>query len=68
MAKDAVATLFETFTAYQRHRSASRRIELGVFTAVAAQAATADDLAARCGAAPRGMRILCDTLTALGFS
>jgi 2-polyprenyl-3-methyl-5-hydroxy-6-metoxy-1,4-benzoquinol methylase len=67
VAKDAVATLFETFTAYQRTEVLRAGIELGVFTAIATQAATADDLAARCRTAPRGMRILCDTLAALGF-
>ena len=67
MAKDAVATLFETFTAYQRTEVLRAGIELGVFTAAGTQGATSDDLAARCKTAPRGMRILCDTLAATGF-
>ena len=38
-----------------------------MFTAVAEGNGTTADLARRCGTAERGMRILCDYLTILGF-
>ena len=62
-----LATLFQTFTAYQRTGALKGAVELDLFTAVAEGNETAAALAARCQAAERGVRILCDTLTALGF-
>jgi SAM-dependent methyltransferase len=58
---------FETVNAYQRTAALKAAIELDLFTAVAEGNATADALAGRCGAAARGVRILCDYLTILGF-
>ena len=62
-----LATLFQTFTAYQRTGALKGAVDLDLFTAVAEGNETAAALAARCQAAERGVRILCDTLTALGF-
>ncbi len=42
-------------------------IQLDIFTAIAGGAATAAAIASRAGAAERGVRILCDFLTILGF-
>ena len=67
MAKDAVATLFDSFTAYQRTEVIRAAITLELFTVLGAGAKTAEELAGACKAAPRGMRILSDTLCALGL-
>jgi ubiquinone/menaquinone biosynthesis C-methylase UbiE len=58
---------FETVNAYQRTAALKAAIELNVFTAVAEGSGTAADVARRCGAAERGVRILCDYLAILGF-
>ncbi len=59
--------IFQTLTAYQAAAALKAAIELDVFTAVAEGEDTTDKLAARCGAAERGVRILCDFLTIAGF-
>jgi ubiquinone/menaquinone biosynthesis C-methylase UbiE len=59
--------LFETINAYQRTAAIRAAIELDLFTAAAEGARTPEALAAGCGAAPRGVRILCDSLVILGF-
>ena len=58
---------FDTIFAYQRSAALKSALELGVFTAIGdgPQAATA--IAGVCGVPPRGIRILCDYLTTLGF-
>lgn len=58
---------FETVNAYQRSAALKAAVELDLFTAVAEGNATPDAIARRCGAAERGVRILCDYLTILGF-
>lgn len=58
---------FDTATAFQRTAAIQAAVELDVFTAIAEGPGTVDDLAERCGAEPRGVRILCDYLTILGF-
>jgi len=59
--------LFETLNAYQRTACLETAIELDVFTTIGADGATAKETAARCEASPRGIRILCDQLSMLGF-
>lgn len=59
--------IFQTLNAFQRTEAVKAAIELDLFTAVGEGHATAADLARRAGAAERGVRILCDYLTALGF-
>jgi SAM-dependent methyltransferase len=59
--------LWSTFTGYQRTAAVKAGIELDVFSAIAAGATTASAVAERCGASPRGMRILLDHLTMDGF-
>ncbi|HZP35700.1 MAG TPA: methyltransferase [Methylomirabilota bacterium] len=54
-------------TAYQRSAAIRGALDLDLFTAVGAGADTAAALAERCQATPRGIRILCDYLTAAGL-
>jgi ubiquinone/menaquinone biosynthesis C-methylase UbiE len=61
------ALLFETFNGYQRTQAIKTGIELEVFTAIGEGKQTAKAIAERCGAAERGVRILCDFLTIIGF-
>ena len=58
---------FETVNGYQRSAAIRAAVDLGLFTAVAEGANTSDALAKRTGAAERGVRILADYLTILGF-
>ena len=58
---------FETMSAYQRSAAIKAAIELEVFTAIAEGNQTTRALAERCKASERGVRILCDYLTVLGF-
>ena len=57
---------FETMNAYQRTASLKAAIELDLFSAIG-ESATAKEIAARCHASERGVRILCDYLTIIGF-
>ncbi len=61
------ALLFDTINAYQRTATIKAAIELDVFIAMADAPATAEIIATHCHASPRGIRILCDYLTVLGF-
>jgi ubiquinone/menaquinone biosynthesis C-methylase UbiE len=61
------ALLFQTINAYQRTEAMKAAIELEVFTAIGEGANTPALIAQRCGAAERGIRILCDFLTIMGF-
>ena len=58
---------FQTINAYQRTEALKAAIELEVFTAIGEGNATAAEIAKRCGASERGMRILCDFLCVMGF-
>src|SRR5271157_808826 len=59
--------LFQTFNAYQQTAAMQAAIELDVFTAIGDRQTTAEQIAQRAGAAERGIRILCDYLTVMGF-
>src|SRR6266404_3331318 len=59
--------IWDTFTGYQRTAALKAAVELDVFTHIAAGVATLEALAARCGAAPRGLRALLNHLVADGF-
>lgn len=61
------ALLFDTINAYQRTAAIKAAIELDVFGALAGGPATVEIIATHCHASPRGIRILCDYLTVLGF-
>jgi 2-polyprenyl-3-methyl-5-hydroxy-6-metoxy-1,4-benzoquinol methylase len=58
---------FDTISAYQRTEALRAAIELDLFSAVASGRQTATELANSCQAAPRGIRILADYLTIIGF-
>ena len=58
---------FQTLSAYQRSNVLKAAIELDVFTSIGKEPATAGEIAGRCKTDQRGMRILCDYLTILGF-
>ncbi len=61
------ALFFDTISAYQRTEALRSAIDLDLFSLVASGKQTATELAAACGAAPRGIRILADFLTIAGF-
>ena len=58
---------FQTINAYQRTEGLKAAIELEAFTAIGESNATAAEIAKRCGASERGIRILCDFLCIMGF-
>lgn len=59
--------LFNTVFAYQQSAIIKGAIELDVFSPIAEGLITASALAKKCQASERGIRILCDHLTVLGF-
>ncbi|HEX3148760.1 MAG TPA: methyltransferase, partial [Gemmataceae bacterium] len=61
------ALFFDTVNAYQRTEALRAAIELDVFTHIAAGHRTAAAIAQACSASPRGVRILADYLTIIGF-
>src|SRR5262249_757519 len=61
------ALFFDTISAYHRTEALRAAIELDLFSQVAAGRHTATALAGACQAAPRGVRILADYLSILGF-
>jgi 2-polyprenyl-3-methyl-5-hydroxy-6-metoxy-1,4-benzoquinol methylase len=58
---------FKTINAYQETEALRAAIQLDVFTAIDEGAHDPAAIAARCHASERGIRILCDYLTILGF-
>jgi len=59
--------IFDALMAHQQSDALKAAIELDLFTAVGEGHTTAADLARRCNASPRGVRILADYLTIRGF-
>jgi predicted O-methyltransferase YrrM len=60
-------TVVNLSSAYQRSAALKAGVELDLFTAIGEGVDTAGALAARCRAAERGIRILCDYLTVVGL-
>src|ERR1700704_1784012 len=58
---------FDTLAAYQDTAALKAALELELFTAIGQTGATAAELATKCHAAERGIRILSDYLVVLGF-
>src|SRR5262245_40925280 len=58
---------FNTLTAYQKSAALKAALDLDLFTILADGPATSPEVAAKCNAAPRGVRILCDYMTVNGF-
>jgi 2-polyprenyl-3-methyl-5-hydroxy-6-metoxy-1,4-benzoquinol methylase len=61
------ALFFDTVNAYQRTEALRAAVELDFFTTVGSGKETAEEIATACQAAPRGVRILADYLTIVGF-
>src|SRR5256884_698451 len=56
------SVVFQAFVAYQKTEALRAAVDLDLFTAIGAGAATAKAIAARCAASERGVRILSDFL------
>jgi 2-polyprenyl-3-methyl-5-hydroxy-6-metoxy-1,4-benzoquinol methylase len=61
------ALIFDTLSRHQHTMALKGAIELDLFTHIGAGASTPADIAARCHASERGVRILCDFLVIIGF-
>jgi ubiquinone/menaquinone biosynthesis C-methylase UbiE len=61
------ALYFETITAYQRSAALKAALDIDLFTPVADEPKTFAEIARHCQASERGVRILCDYLTVIGF-
>src|SRR5260370_383480 len=56
------SVVFQAFVGYQKTEALRAAVDLDLFTAIGAGAATAKEIAARCDASERGVRILSDFL------
>ena len=65
--KPSPDAIFDALTGYQKAAAMKAAIDLELFTHLASGPATAATVAQRCGAAGRGMRIICDYMTVQGF-
>ena len=65
--RNPLGVLFAAFNGFQRTAALKAAIDLDLFTAIGEGRTTPSELAQRCGASERGLRILCDTLAALDF-
>jgi ubiquinone/menaquinone biosynthesis C-methylase UbiE len=63
----ATDQFFELINAYQRTAALKAAVELGLFTAIADGMLDLDAICQRCETSPRGTRILCDYLAAIGL-
>ncbi|HYL78880.1 MAG TPA: class I SAM-dependent methyltransferase [Bryobacteraceae bacterium] len=61
------ALIFDTLNAYMRTEALRGALELDVFTAIAEGNHTAPSVATRIKASEKGTRVLCDSLTVMGF-
>lgn len=59
--------IFETVQGFQRAFALKAAVEIDLFTAIAAGSHTIEAIAQACRASERGVRILCDCLTVMGF-
>jgi hypothetical protein len=59
--------IFEALQAHQKTSALRAGIDLKLFTAIAGGARTPEALAPLCGASVKGLRVLCDFLTIMGF-
>src|ERR1051326_229140 len=58
---------FNTIMSVQRAYALKAAVDLDLFTTIARGSHTAADIAKTCAASERGVRILCDAMTVLGF-
>jgi SAM-dependent methyltransferase len=61
------ALFLQTINGYQQTAALKAAIELELFTAIGEGKQTPEAIALRCQAAVRGVRVLCDYMTVLGF-
>lgn len=61
------ALFFDTVMAYQRSEAIKAAVELDLFTAIGEGNSTVAQIASRCKSSERGIRILCDFVTMMGF-
>src|SRR5881296_2426978 len=61
------SVVFQAFVGYQKTEALRAAVDLDLFTAIGAGAATAKEIAARCDASERGVRILSDFLVVHGL-
>jgi len=67
-APDVTPELFwDTMTAFQRSAILKTAVDLEIFTRIGKGNSTAADIAKAAGASERGVRILCDSLSVIGF-
>ena len=59
--------IWQLITGYQVTAATKAAIEVGIFTRISEGSTTAGQIAQATGAAERGIRILCDTMTVLGL-
>ncbi len=59
--------MFETLGGFQRSMALKGAIDLDLFTRIAEGATTSSELAHRIAASEKGVRVLCDFLTVIGF-
>jgi 2-polyprenyl-3-methyl-5-hydroxy-6-metoxy-1,4-benzoquinol methylase len=59
--------VFDTLFAYQRSAALNTAIELDLFTAIEEGNRTTAEIAKRCAASERGVRVLCDYLATIGL-
>jgi SAM-dependent methyltransferase len=59
--------VFDAVHGFHRTAAIKGALSLDLFSSIAAGATTVEDLAARCDASPRGVRILADYLTVMGL-
>ncbi|SRR6266849_5364604 len=62
-----LSLVFQGFVAYQKTEALRAAIDIDLFTAIGAGATTRQEIAARCGASERGVRILADYLVVHRF-
>jgi 2-polyprenyl-3-methyl-5-hydroxy-6-metoxy-1,4-benzoquinol methylase len=67
MTEAAENPVFENALAYQKTAALIAAQKLDIFTAIGSGMMSADSLAARVSASPRGVRILCDMLTTINL-
>jgi precorrin-6B methylase 2 len=63
----SLTRIFDAFVGYQRTAAMKAAVDLDLFTAIGSGATTIPELAARCGAAERGVRALANRLVVDGF-
>lgn len=61
------AAIFQAMQAFQQTNAFKAAVQLDLFTAVARGANQVDALAAACQASPKGIRVLADAMTVMGF-